>query len=74
MVGGYSFSLMKAGSKLSAEFNDAEDKEHTLHLNGDMFGNTANVTLSNGAQLAHISRKLVSMNDMVADKQTVGRR
>lgn len=61
-----------AGSKLKAEFVDWDDKEHTLELHGDMFGTSANITLSNGTNLAHISRKLVSATDMVADKQTVG--
>lgn len=42
-----------------------------MELHGDMFGATANITLSNGTTLASISRKLISMNDMVSDKQTV---
>lgn len=38
-----------------------------------MYGMSANIALKDGTPLAHISRKLVTATDMVADKQTVGR-
>ncbi|BEJ05581.1 hypothetical protein CcaverHIS641_0301030 [Cutaneotrichosporon cavernicola] len=59
-----------AGSKLTATAVDKDDKEHTLVLNGDMYGVSANIELKNGIPLAHISRKLVTVTDIVADKQT----
>ncbi|BEI90030.1 uncharacterized protein CcaverHIS019_0301000 [Cutaneotrichosporon cavernicola] len=58
------------GSKLTATAVDKDDKEHTLVLNGDMYGVSANIELKNGIPLAHISRKLVTVTDIVADKQT----
>jgi hypothetical protein len=36
-----------------------------------MFGTSANITLSDGTNLAHISRKVITVADMAADKQTV---
>lgn len=59
------------GSKLKATFVDADDKERTVELHGDMFGTTANITLSDGTTLAHISRKLINATDIIAEKQTV---
>lgn len=41
------------------------------HPSGDMFGTTANIALADGTPLAHISRKLITVTDIVADKQTV---
>jgi uncharacterized protein YxjI len=59
------------GSKLTATAVDKTDRELTLVLNGDMYGVSANIELKDGTPLAHISRKLVTATDMVADKQTV---
>jgi uncharacterized protein YxjI len=58
------------GSKLTATAVDKTDRELTLVLNGDMYGVSANIELKDGTPLAHISRKLVTATDMVADKQT----
>lgn len=63
-------TLTPAGSKLSAAWVDNSGKDHTVVLNGDMYGVSANIEYE-GKVLGHIGRKLVTATDMVADKQTV---
>ncbi|KAM0787660.1 hypothetical protein ACM66B_003724 [Microbotryomycetes sp. NB124-2] len=59
------------GAKMIATFkNHSTQNEAELTVKGDFLGGSASITLSDGRPVAHITRKLATMNEVFHDKQT----